>query len=192
VEDIDRGDLGRKLRQRRVVRGMSLQQVAQKSGMSVGHISQIERGISSPSLRSLQNICMALDMPMKWLFEGDVEPRPDSDVVVRKGEWRHIEVAASGLSKDLMTPDACPQIQMIRIRVRPGGGWSGSFSGYERKITARCGTVVEGKGRLCLDDKEYFLGPGDSFATGPRQSLAFWCDGEEDCEVIWVVTPAVY
>jgi transcriptional regulator with XRE-family HTH domain len=186
------GELGRKLRQRRVVRGLSLQQVAEKSGVSLAQISQIERNISAPSLRSLQKICAALDMPMGWLFEPAAETRADGNVVVRGDDRRRIEIEGSGMAKELMTPDACPQIQMIRIAIRPGGGWEGPFSGTGRRIDARCGYVVSGRVRIRLDDEEYRLGPGDSFATGPRNILGFWCDGQEDCEVIWVVTPAVY
>src|SRR3546814_1232324 len=78
----DRGDLrldgdvatwtegiGQKLRQRRKVRRKSLKEVATRSSLSIGLLSQIERGISSPSLRSLKQICEALEMPMSWLFD---------------------------------------------------------------------------------------------------------------------------
>lgn len=185
-------EFGRKLRLRRLVRGMSLQQVADKSGISIGQVSQIERSISLPSMRSLQKICLALDMPMGWLFESVAAPRPDDDVVVRKGEYRRIEIEASGITKGLMTPDACPQLQMIHISIRPGGGWEGPFFTFEREIHARCGTVISGRLRLRLDGIEYLLGPGDSFATGPRKTFGFWCEGDVDCEMTWVVTPAIY
>src|SRR4051794_717611 len=80
--------IGRKLRQRRAIRGLSLQEVADRADISIGLLSQIERGVTTPSLRSLRQICLALDMPVGWLFdEGEGER---SDVVVRVNARRSL------------------------------------------------------------------------------------------------------
>ncbi|WP_319520636.1 XRE family transcriptional regulator [uncultured Martelella sp.] len=53
--------LGEKLRQRRKAMKLTLQQVADEAGFTAGFISQIERGITVPSLTSLVSVCRVLD-----------------------------------------------------------------------------------------------------------------------------------
>ena len=53
--------LGARLRARRKAIGKTMQQVADEAGLTIGFISQIERGLSSPSLASLYNVAQALD-----------------------------------------------------------------------------------------------------------------------------------
>ena len=54
-------DLGARLRARRKALGKTMQQVADEAALTIGFISQIERGISTPSLASLYNVAKALD-----------------------------------------------------------------------------------------------------------------------------------
>lgn len=54
------------LRQHRQIRGMSLRQVAERAGISVGMLSQAERGLAAPSIKALRAVCAAMDMPVNW------------------------------------------------------------------------------------------------------------------------------
>lgn len=186
------GDLGRILRQRRSVRGLSLQQVATESGISVGQLSGIERGLYAPTLATIRRICETLQMPPRWLFDRPESAGPENEVVVRARCRRQLVLEASGILKEMLTPDEAGNIQMLRMVIAPDGGWSGAFSPPSRTIAARCGLVLSGTLELCLDDDVFVLSAGDSFGTEPRQRIAFRCVGETPCEVIWVTTPAVY
>ena len=185
------GSYGEKLRLRRKVKGLSLQQVASSTGISIGQLSQIERGISAPSLRSLRNICQALDMPMGWLFDGHAEAYPEeSGMVVRAKARRAIALSAGAMTKELLTPDACTGIQMMRIVIQPGGA-SGEEP-YTTKGGARCATVLQGALGLEVDGRSLVLERGDSFAFVATHRLRFWCIGAGPCELVWAVTPAIY
>lgn len=193
----DRGDarrddgIGHKLRLRRKLKGLSLQDVAGNSGISIGQLSQIERGLSAPSLKSLKQICTALDMPMGWLFDGIGEARGDDDgVIVRQENRRHLDLGSKGMSKELMTPDSCPGIQMMQIVIRPGG--SSGDQPYNNPEGAKCGTVVEGRLGIEIDGRAYYLDPGDTFAFDARSPHRFWCASETSCRLLWVVAPALY
>src|SRR3984957_15541056 len=109
--DRDEG-LGRKLRLRRAIKRFSLQQVAERADISVGLLSQIERGITTPSLRSLRQICAALDMPVGWLF--DVPASEQEDAVVRVNARRTLDLGPKSMRKQLMSPDTVTEIQMMR------------------------------------------------------------------------------
>ncbi len=183
--------LGRQLRLRRKVRGLSLQDVAERSGVSIGQLSQIERGLSAPSLKSLGAVCRALDMPMGWLFDGPENASADeADTIVRAKGRRTLNLGHKGMVKELLTPDAVPGIQMMRIVIQPGG--SSGPEPYNNATGAKCGLVVAGRLGLEVEGRRFRLAPGDSFAFDATKMIRFWCDGDRACEVVWVVTPAVY
>ena len=73
----DLAPLGERLRVRRKELKLTLQEVADKAGFSVGFISQIERGITVPSMVSLVAVCRALDVEMSAFFQ---QPRSDGPV----------------------------------------------------------------------------------------------------------------
>lgn len=68
--------LGERLRRRRKSLGLTMEQVAVASGLSIGFISQIERGITAPSLTSLANVSRALDANLGDFFAEPAEDAP--------------------------------------------------------------------------------------------------------------------
>src|SRR5438128_1600122 len=66
---LEASDLGRTIRKLRQERKLSLHSLASQAEMSVSMLSQIERGISSPSLKSLTKIRLSLGVPISSLFE---------------------------------------------------------------------------------------------------------------------------
>ena len=77
----DLAPLGERLRNRRKELKLTLQEVADKAGFSVGFISQIERGITVPSLVSLVTVCRALGVDISTFFQqpkGNPVTRHDS------------------------------------------------------------------------------------------------------------------
>lgn len=190
-DDDAESSIGHRMRLRRKLRNLSLREVAGQSGLSIGQLSQIERGLSAPSLRSIRAICAALDMPVGWLFDdAGAALGPGADIVVRAAGRRTLDLGAKGMVKALLTPDSCPGIQMMEIVIRPGG--SSGERPYNQVNGAKCGLVTEGALGLALDDAEYRLEEGDSFAFDATRWHRFWCDGDTACRVIWVTAPAFY
>ena len=187
----DETGLGRKLRLRRKRRGLSLAVVASASGVSIGQLSQIERDLSQPSLRSLRQICGVLDMPIGWLFEERADQAAsDAGLIVRAQNRRVMDLGAKGMVKEMMTPDECAGIQMMRIVIQPGG--SSGEDAYTTKPGARCCTVLAGSLGIELNGLNHILHRGDSFAFEGTRQLMFWCEGAQPCELIWTISPAIY
>ncbi|EDQ05769.1 Transcriptional regulator ClgR [Sulfitobacter indolifex] len=180
--------LGRRLRQRRKVRNMSLKDIAAKAQVSVGLISQVERGISMPSVKTLSAICNALEMPVSWLFDGG--GRQPGQVVVRRHQRRFLDLGSKGMIKELMTPDSCSGIQMMRLVIRPGG--SSGEKPYNHGSGAKCGTVVSGLLALEVNGVVHKVEAGDSFAFDATEHIRFWALGDVEADLFWVVAPAVY
>ena len=75
-------DLGKRLRRRRKELGLTLQHVADEAGLSVGFISQIERGITVPSLVSLTSVSRVLKTDMSTFFK---QPTSEAPITRHKG-----------------------------------------------------------------------------------------------------------
>lgn len=180
--------IGQRIRDRRRVRNMSLKDVARRAEVSIGLLSQIERGVSAPSVRSLGAICGALEMPVGWLFDG--AGGAPGDIVVRRHQRRALDLGTKGMIKELMTPDSCPGLQMMRLLIHPGG--SSGDTPYRHRAGAKCGTVLAGTLGLQVDGVTHEIGAGDAFAFDARSLIRFWAIGGIEAEVLWIVTPAVY
>jgi len=74
--------VGAQIKRWRTERAMTLARVAERSGLNVGYLSQIENDKASPSLACLASIGEALDVPIAWFFLDDL-PAP---TVVRASE----------------------------------------------------------------------------------------------------------
>ncbi|PZX13100.1 XRE family transcriptional regulator [Palleronia aestuarii] len=188
----DAARIGRRLRDRRKLRGLSLRDVAGRAGISLGQLSQIERGLSVPSLDAMIAICAGMDMPVSWLFDnaGPGGGADDEEMVVRRAKRRILDLGAKGMVKEMLTPDHVRDVQMMRIVIRPGG--STGETAYAHAEGAKCGTVLSGMLSLEIDGRVHLVRSGDSFAFPATAMIRFWNDASEDAEVIWVGSPAFY
>ena len=166
---------------------MSLQELSERSGLSVALLSQIERNVSTPSLRSLKQVSEGLDMPIGWLFDGGEE---STGVVLRAGSRRRLDFGPLKMVKELMSPDSVPEIQIMKIIIQPEG--SSGAAPYNNPEGAKCGTVLSGRLGLHVNGRDYVLETGDSFAFRAQDMHRFWCIGDNAVEILWIVTPAVY
>src|SRR5262245_19613591 len=118
--------LGERIRHRRRARNMSLKDLAESSGISIGLLSQIERGLSSPSLRVLAVLADALQLGLADLFSNHTIAQPEEKIVVRAYERKNLMFWRTGISKELLTPPEDNSTLDIFITVIEPGGTSGS------------------------------------------------------------------
>lgn len=189
---IDPRDLkiGQLLRTRRKARRMTLDDVAAASGVSIGQLSMIERGLASPSVKDLREICHALGMPVSWLFDpDDSEAGPEAGIVVRRNRRKHFELGAKKMHKELLTPDLTGALQVLSI-VMEAGGSSGpecySHDGEE------AGLVLAGAMELVVGAETFVLEAGDSFRFVSTTPHRFANARGEPCHVLWITTPPFY
>lgn len=188
VSNGDTHQVGETLRLRRQMRGMSLKQVAEPAGISVGMLSQVERGLAAPSIKTLRAICAAMDMPVNWLFHRDTEQEGQAaEYIVPRSARRTLTYHDGALIKELLTPDTQPKIQMLRFLLKPGASSGEPYSDPEG---GKCGLVLSGILGLELNGSEFTIREGDSFAFPASTLVRFWAIGDTPCEVIWVVAPA--
>lgn len=182
--------LGLQMRQRRRIKGLTLAQLSQHSGLSVGLLSQIERGITSPSLRSMKQICSALTIPMSWLFDSGLTENPDErGLVVRRSSRRRLELGTFGVTKELLSPDIGGEMQIYLVSIRPGGQ-SGPETYTHRGEEG--GLVLEGTLELTVDGRIVLLYEGDSFRFSSSLAHRFANPGATQASIVWANSLAFY
>lgn len=188
--DTQKTGLGVQLRQRRRIKDLTLTELSQQCGLSVGLLSQIERGLSSPSLKSLTQICAALATPMSWLFDsGPVENLAEKGLVVRRGSRRRLDLGAYGVTKELLSPDLGGEMQIYLVSIRPGGQ-SGPETYTHRGEEG--GLVLAGTLELTVADRIVLLYEGDSFRFSSSLAHRFSNPAATQTSVVWANSLAFY
>jgi transcriptional regulator with XRE-family HTH domain len=174
--------MGRRLRALRLQRKRSLAEVAQSSGISIGALSQIERGLTSLRVKTLWPLAAALGIEPQSLIDQSDGAAGDL-YVVRHHERRIAPVRSEGISKTLLSPSGAA-LTGLHVRIEPGRGTDGTYAhpGHE------FGLVLAGDVELTIDEIAYRLKAGDSFAFKSTLSHAFRNVGTRPCEIVWVNT----
>ena len=171
---------GRRIRDLRRKANLTLQTLADKAGISVGFLSQVERDKATPSLGTLANLAATLGVDVDVFIS---TPKP-ADSVTRQGERPRFALADSSLSYEHIST------------VLPGGTLSSLIihipPGYSSEVTAHVGEeliiVLEGTVRQTLDDAYFVLHPGDSLHFMGDTPHAFANVGEGPAKLLWTGT----
>jgi transcriptional regulator with XRE-family HTH domain len=182
--------LGQEMRLLRKRRGLSLEEVAAQAGVSPGLISQIERGLTSPSIRSLRSLAKALDVPVSWFFQpSEIEDAEEGQIVVRAANRRRMGLKKIGVTKELMTPGLSGSLQMMLITLDPRATTGPETNAHEGE---KCGVVVSGALDLMLEGRTYSLREGDSFRFDSMRPHFISNSGAAVAKVLWITTPSMY
>lgn len=182
--------LGERLRLRRKELRKPLLAVAAACDISVSLLSQIERGLRSVSLRTLNELAGALDLQPETLVM-NARHRPEnaeaSGMVTRAGHHPRIEMGDRGIKKENLTPSlATGAIGLYRAVIESGGSTGpGLFTtGAEEQV----GYVVGGQLELFIDDQLLMLKAGDSFVYHGATPRKWRNPGTTKTTVLWAIS----
>lgn len=165
----------------------TLKQLADAADLSVGSLSQIERGLGNPSFNTLTKIASALDLRIGDLIEAGAEPAHQRDsLVVRRSERKRLQIGSEGLVYELLTPNLRGMLEVLETTVPPGFSNKANPFGHEGE---ECVVVIEGGLSIGVGDEIHLLEAGDAVTYDP--SLPHWWanDSDDDAVLIGAVTP---
>jgi len=174
--------LGNKIRKLRISKGINLTTFAKKIGKTPSYLSQVERGMASPSITTLREISKALNVPIFYFLIDDKE----QSAIVRKNERRVLQFPKSHLTYELLSPDVSHQIEMIKTRIEVGASTCSKPLSHEGE---ECTLVMEGKMEIQVGDEFFVLEEGDSIyyvASIPHKITSI---GDEALVIISAITP---
>ncbi len=179
--------VGSQLHTLRKMRALTIEAMSARSGVSIGLISQIERGRGNPSFNTLVQMAHALDVPIGRLFH----TADDSSPVVRATDRRSLDMhgPSGDATHELMSPDLNGALEAVWVEAPPGYDTSDSpftHSGEE------FGVVLQGCHEVYLDGVCHELGPGDSITYSSTTPHWYRNPGPETVKAIWVITPPTF
>lgn len=177
------GALGLHLRQRRKALGLSLQRIADQAGISVGHLSQIERGLSSPSVRDLMRIAEILQGSASDFLDPSRGMAGAGDPIMVRRARRPPVALKNGITKRLLTPQDEAPLKMFMVTLAPGSTTGEELYTHDG---LEAGLVLEGRLRLVVEDRDMLLEAGDSFRFASPRPHRFMNAHEGESRVLWV------
>jgi len=178
--------VGQRIRDLRRTRAMSLEAVAARTDLSIGFLSQIERGLSSPSLRVLATLADVLGVGIAGLFgaKEDAAAAPDA-IVTRERQRAELNLWRTGISKQLLSPAGSEgRLNLFLVHMEPGGSTGDELYTHDGE---EAGLVIEGEMKLTVGAKSWTLKHGDSFRFASRRPHRFSNPSDDSkAVVLWV------
>ena len=179
--------LGADLRALRKTRGLTLSELSEQLGRSVGWLSQIERDLSDLSVSDLREIAVALDVSVSMFFNHSPAPAEEAGYIVRAGARRPVGTSPAGLIEELLSPDLTDDFEMVHSTFKPGC----IITKPVTRPTQEVGYVVSGKLDLTINGKRFTVAEGDSFRIR-GEPFCYANPYDETAIAIWVIAPPVY
>lgn len=195
---------GRRIREMRKRRGLTLKEVAEATGYTIGHISQIERDLKSPSLVALRKIAACLNCSEVWLIMDDSElsaksseegKKSKESYLMRKENRILMKIPEIDVSYSIFTPSKLPNAQEAQmtgliVRLKPNTWVTEkmiSHGNYDESLL-----LLKGELELRIDNSTYMIYEGDSFYI-PKNCLHNYLNtSNEEATIIVYFSQLVY
>ena len=195
---------GSRIREMRKRRGLTLKEVAEATGYTIGHISQIERDLKSPSLVALRKIAACLNCSEVWLIMDDSElsaksseegKKSKESYLMRKENRIPMKIPEIDVSYSIFTPSKLPNAQEAQmtgliVRLKPNTWVTEkmiSHGNYDESLL-----LLKGELELRIDNSTYMIYEGDRFYI-PKNCLHNYLNtSNEEATIIVYFSQLVY
>ncbi|MGH6861845.1 MAG: cupin domain-containing protein [Phyllobacterium sp.] len=179
-------DIGSRLRQIRMARGLSQRALAKRTGVTNSTISLIESNASNPSVGALKRILDGIPIGLAafFAFEPDKPKQAfyaaEELIEIGKGAISFRQVGESLFGRSL---------QILKECYQPGADTGKVPLVHDGE---EGGIVLSGRLEVTVDDDRRVLGPGDAYYFESRRPHRFRCVGPVPCDVISACTPPTF
>jgi transcriptional regulator with XRE-family HTH domain len=172
--------VGALIRARRRQLGMTLQEICDAAGISLGYLSQVERDQATPSLGTLAQIARSLDVGMDYFIA-----TPSVESALTRGAQREkFSVDGSSILYERIATDFAGNVLSSFVLNIPPGYRSETVSHEGEEILY----VLEGTIKQRLDDEEITMTAGDSLHFRGNRPHAWWNESGKPARLLWTGT----
>ena len=184
VAAVSSGRLGGRVRELRRGRGLTLEELAELSGVSRAMISKLERGEKNPTLVVAAKLAEGLGVTLSRL--AGTEERREVSVVPRERRMV-MRDPETGFERQLLSPNFVGRgVEFIRNEI-PEGSTSGEFPPHRRGVEEHI-VVERGSLRAILGGEEYLLREGDALYFEADVTHRFDNAGKGECSYYLVIS----
>lgn len=176
-------DIGRKLKQLRVRNDLTLEELASRSELTKGFLSQVERNLTSPSVSTLEDILEALGTNLSLFFKESKEEQTvfhEEDFFVDEQEDYCIHWIIPNAQKNEMEP--------ILLTLNPNS----ISQAIDPHVGEEFGYVLSGKITLVNGEKEYAVKKGETFYISGKDRHYLKNNTKNEAKVMWITTPPMF
>ena len=174
-------DIGKKIRQLRLRLGLTQEELAARTELSKGFISQMERNLTSPSIATLMDILEALGTDVASFFAAD---GVNEKIVFTPGDMFENEDDELGIKICWLVPNAQKnELEPIMVTINAGG----STVPDDPHDGEEFGYVLKGQITIHIGKELYRAKAGESFYYTPDKT--HYITSKKGAEILWVSTP---
>lgn len=172
------------IRDLRKHKNLTLGELAARIDRSVGFLSQVERGLSRPTVADLTAISETLGVPTTYFYSLS---KPRAVPWITRPNERRTLYYAGGITDVLASPTMSGGFSMLESRLDPGAT---SGDGHLNDSSEQGGFVLEGELTIWYGDasEPVTLGPNDSFQLPPHAQFRYANLTDLPTRVLWVFT----
>lgn len=181
-------EIGKKIKELRIAKNMTLKDLSNKTGLSIGYLSQLERGLTSTAISSLQSISKALGLHLTYFFP---LPKENTKRIIRSFEQKVFQVQNSNsifhsLANDVEGKNLSPMLVTILPSASDEDITPFSHEGEEFLY------ILEGILTVIIDNEKHVLYPGDSMHINSRTPHYWGNLTNKVVKFLTVNTPKLY
>lgn len=176
-------DIGKKLKELRLQNDLTLNDLASRSELTKGFLSQVEHNLTTPSIATLEDILEALGSNLSEFFREEEEKQivfATKDFFVDEQEDYQIEWVIPNAQKNEMEP--------ILLTIHPKGKSREMLSHHGEEF----GYVLKGSVTLVRGNKKYKLKAQETFYLDGSKGHYLYNHGNSDAKVLWITTPPMF
>lgn len=160
------------IRELRLAKGYSLDQLAARSGVSRSSISLIERAATSPTAVILEKLAAALDVSLASLFVFDTSVNQPQPLLryAQQNQWR--DPASGYLRRNLSSVSVVSPMQLVEVTFPAHTQVSYDFVPREVKVYQQI-WLLHGQMQIHLGEQSYTLQQGDCLSIQLNQPIVF-------------------
>ncbi|SCW61345.1 transcriptional regulator, XRE family with cupin sensor [Ruminococcaceae bacterium YRB3002] len=174
-------EIGIRIRDLRNRNGLTQEELADRTELTKGFISQLERGLTAPSMSTLKDIVECLGTNLSEFFAED----NDLQIVYRKEDYYTKEDDNGNTTEWLVASAQSRSVEPILVRLKPGT----STTLDKPHEGEEFGYVIKGAVKVNYGDDEYVVNKGDSFIYPAKRKHSISCTGSKEAVFIWVSSP---
>ena len=174
-------EIGQKIKEIRLRRGLTQDELASRCELSKGYISQLENDISSPSIATLMDILNILGVTLPDFF---TEPKEEKVVFTQQDFFESQN--GEGTNVWLIPNSQKNEMEPIVLTL-PEGATSDIRYPFEGE---EFGYVLDGRITIVVGETEYKAKKGDAFYLSGNREHYIKNTGTKDAKVLWVATPS--
>ena len=181
---VRKNEIGSRIKSFRLAKGLTLKDIELKAEVSATHVSEIERGMTSPTVGALSKIAKAMGTDVAYF----VEKRNTRKIsVVNKKDRKKMQFIDWGATYYSLTQDIPnPMISFLEVELDPGIARPEETSTHDGEEFA---LVTKGVMEIIIGSDKYILKEGDSIHYKANKPHAMRNIGDAKCRAIWVTMP---